>query len=102
MDGDDIIANGRLFSSECTRTIGDFGLKKACFGVIVSDPEFTVVHLKDADHHLVVACDGIWKTVTPQRAAEIALQALQTVGVGLLQSFYSFLSAIHLLSGFIR
>lgn len=28
MDGDDIIVNGRLFSTECTRTIGDFGLKK--------------------------------------------------------------------------
>ena len=89
MEGDDIIANGRLFSSECTRTIGDFGLKKvgacacggvflglsfllllarqACFNVITWEPEFTVWKLQDGDHHLILGCDGVWKTVDTQR-----------------------------------
>jgi serine/threonine protein phosphatase PrpC len=43
---------------ENTRTIGDFGTKRACFQVVTSEPEFTVHRLSDADHHIILACDG--------------------------------------------
>ncbi len=36
-------------------------LLQACYGVLVSDPEFSVVSINDADHQLILACDGIWK-----------------------------------------
>jgi len=71
MDGEDIIENGRLFTSECTRTLGDFGIKKHCFGVISTEPEFTIHKIKHKDRSLILACDGIWRTIDNQLAAEL-------------------------------
>ncbi len=65
--------NGILSTS---RSIGDFPLKPMVSAV----PEVTTHELTDTSEFLILACDGLWDTVTAEEAVAIARKEL-TAGV---------------------
>ncbi|ELR17464.1 protein phosphatase 2C domain containing protein [Acanthamoeba castellanii str. Neff] len=74
MEGSDIIENGRLLTVQLTRSIGDFGIKRCCFDVVSNEPEFTILQLCEEDRLLILASDGVWATVTADRAVDMVME----------------------------
>jgi len=62
--------NGQLAVS---RAIGDGEYKP----YITAEPDVTTVALQPSDEFLIVACDGLWDTVTPEEATEIVYNHLE-------------------------
>lgn len=62
--------NGQLAVS---RAIGDSDYKP----YVSSDPDVTTVELNGSEDFLVIACDGLWDTVTPQEAADAVYKQLK-------------------------
>jgi len=44
---------------------------------VSSEPDVTTVEMDGSEDFLIVACDGLWDTVTPEEAAETVFQTLK-------------------------
>eukprot|EP01103_Thecamoeba_quadrilineata_P011449 TRINITY_DN2736_c0_g1_i1.p1 TRINITY_DN2736_c0_g1~~TRINITY_DN2736_c0_g1_i1.p1 ORF type:complete len:447 (+),score=101.39 TRINITY_DN2736_c0_g1_i1:124-1464(+) len=77
LEGDDIIEHGRLFHVEFTRSLGDFGVKKHCFGVVSPEPEITCYHLTSEDQFLIIGSDGVFLKVDNQTAIDLVNSCLK-------------------------
>jgi protein phosphatase 1E len=62
--------NGQLAVS---RAIGDGNYKP----YVCSDPDVTTIVMNGTEDFLIVACDGLWDTVTPDEATECVFKQLQ-------------------------
>jgi serine/threonine protein phosphatase PrpC len=78
LDGDDIIEGGRLFMVEFTRSLGDFAVKRHCFGVVSPEPEISHFHLTDLDSFLLLASDGVYVTLDNQTAIQLVHDSLSS------------------------
>jgi serine/threonine protein phosphatase PrpC len=76
LDGDDIIVNGRLLTVEFTRSLGDFAVKRHCFGVVSPEPEISSYHLTDLDSFLLLASDGVFVTLDNRTAIQLVSDSI--------------------------
>lgn len=44
---------------------------------VSSDPDVTSVECNGSEEFLIIACDGLWDTVTPKEAAECVFNQLR-------------------------
>ena len=44
---------------------------------VSADPDVTTVEMNGSEDYLIIACDGLWDTVSPGLAAETVLECLQ-------------------------
>ncbi|KAL6044702.1 PPM-type phosphatase domain-containing protein [Balamuthia mandrillaris] len=79
MDGSDIISNGRLLTVEITRSIGDFGVKKYCYGVISPEPEFSRYKLEPNDRVLILGSDGVMNAFEPEKLVNLVYDKIQNL-----------------------
>lgn len=45
--------------------------------LVCSDPDVTTVEMDGSEDFLVIACDGLWDTVTPEEATEVVFSQLK-------------------------
>ena len=65
------VSNSRNHTSQIP--IGDGNYKP----YVCSDPDVTTVEMNGTEDFVIVACDGLWDTVTPEEAAECVFNTLR-------------------------
>ena len=45
---------------------------------VSSDPDITTVEMNGSEDFIIIACDGLWDTVTPSSATKCVYRQLQT------------------------
>lgn len=63
-----------------SRSIGDVDIKKECPGQLIAVPEYKAIQLKQDNHFLIMASDGLWDVISSEEAVKMVAQKLKQGG----------------------